>query len=58
MLASRFKQALGKNIFETKLYFIPGMFILNNTLASSEIVHFMKSKTQRRLGHDAQGEYW
>jgi len=50
VLANRLKTVLHKCISENQSAFVPGRYILDNTMAAIEVVHYMKSKTSGRKG--------
>jgi hypothetical protein len=50
VLANRLKKVLSKCISLNQSAFVPGRSILDNALAATEIVHYMKSKTRGKQG--------
>ncbi|KAK2456657.1 hypothetical protein QL285_004005 [Trifolium repens] len=53
VLANRLKEVLDKCISDNQSAFVPGRSILDNAMATIEIVHFMKSKTREKQGEVA-----
>ncbi|PNX88188.1 hypothetical protein L195_g044290, partial [Trifolium pratense] len=53
VLANRLKSILEKCISENQSAFVPGRSILDNAMATIEIIHYMKSKTKGKKGEVA-----
>ena len=50
VMANRLKEVIDKVISETQTAFIPGRLISDNIMISFEIMHYMKRKTQGKMG--------
>lgn len=50
ILTNRMKSVLSHVISETQSAFIPGRFIFDNVIAAFEVNHWMKKKTQGKMG--------
>lgn len=50
VLDNRLKTILTILISENQRAFIPGRLIMNNIMVSYEVMHFMKRKTQGKMG--------
>lgn len=50
VLANRFKEVVNMLISQTQSAFIPGRLIIDNTMTTYEVMHYMKQKTSGKKG--------
>jgi hypothetical protein len=53
VLANRLKPILNKCVSDNQSAFVPRRSILNNAMATIEIIHYMKAKTRAKKGEVA-----